>query len=542
MWRWVTRGLVLTFLTLLASTVFAQLTFVGDVDAPDPNKTQSGMILVRGWALDPGVVTRIELWVDDQYQHNAVMNLPRTDVEQNYPDWPGIHNARPGFITGFSADRFPNGPHTIELRVYTQDGGVHFLGRRTVTINNSVNQAPFGYLDIPDGKGVYNVSGAFPVVGWASDTDGIERVEVLMDETIVQSAMYGDPRPDVGATFPDLAATMFSGFIANLDSTRFQNGVHLLTIRAKDKNGMTALIGRRTVQIINNDQFLKPFGYLDEPQRNAVLYGTACGEEDDDPGPISPPITPGEHMTAVRGWALDLGTRSDTGRVAYAELLVDGVPWYTTDMCGVADGRFSNCYGLPRYDVARYYPTFPDSPRSGFLFTLDVGYLLRAGVRPGHHNLKVRVGDVDQTFAELPNYEGIPVWFQCVDSDDFDFISVGAIDFPATWDYVAGDVLFRGWAVEDQSTVAAIEITVDGNFMGLAQYGFPRPDVGDQFPHLIGSTNSGWMFQMDTRLLSNARHRLTVRVVDAGGNRAEIGSVDFYVLNPPSVSKVVPVE
>jgi len=35
MWRWVTRGLVLTFAVICATTVFAQtFTFIGDVDAP----------------------------------------------------------------------------------------------------------------------------------------------------------------------------------------------------------------------------------------------------------------------------------------------------------------------------------------------------------------------------------------------------------------------------------------------------------------------------------------------------------------------------
>ena len=28
------------------------------------------------------------------------------------------------------------------------------------------------------GRGIYNAAGSFPVVGWAADTDGIERVDV----------------------------------------------------------------------------------------------------------------------------------------------------------------------------------------------------------------------------------------------------------------------------------------------------------------------------------------------------------------------------
>ncbi len=164
MWRWVTRGLVFTVIALCASAMLAQtFEFHGDLDAPDPQKTHSGLVLVQGWALDPITIDSIELYVDDQFQHKAIMFLPRIDVEQAYPDWPGIHNARPGFITGFLASRFPNGSHTVEIRARTADGKVHSLGRRTVNINNSINQPPFGFLDIPDGFGVINASGAFPV-------------------------------------------------------------------------------------------------------------------------------------------------------------------------------------------------------------------------------------------------------------------------------------------------------------------------------------------------------------------------------------------
>ena len=530
MWRWVTRGLVLSSVALLAPFLFAQtFAFVGAVDAPDPSRTHSGVVLVKGWALDPAQISRIELWVDDQFLHKAVMFLPRIDVEQSFPDWPGIHTARPGFTTGFLASRFPDGPHTVELRAFTSDGDMHAFGRRTININNSINQSPFGALDIPNGTGITNLSGAFPVVGWAADTDGLERIEVMIDGTIMQNAIHGDPRPDVGATFADFIGAAFSGFVANIDSTRLQNGVHLLEVRATDNDGSVALIGRRTVQIINNDNFLKPFGYLDEPQRDAILFGTGCA--DGDGGPIlSPPININEHITTVRGWALDLGTRQDSGRVAYAELLIDGVRWLSTDDCGVVAGRFANCYGLPRFDVARYYPMFPDAPRAGFLFTLDVGMLLNIGIRPGNHNLMVRVGDREQTFTELPNRDGIPVWFQCV-GDDFDFLAIGAIDFPTKSDYISGDAVFRGWAIEDQSILSVVEIFVDGDFMGVAQYGFPRADVADQFPNLFGAANSGWRFVMDTRKLGNSIHRLTVRTKDSGGRTSEIGSTDFYVLN-----------
>src|SRR6185436_15303009 len=246
-------------------------------------------------------------------------------------------------------------------KIFLTDGTFVFLGRRTINVNNSVNQAPFGSVDIPNAGGVFNTVGSFPVSGWAADTDGIDRVNVQIDGNVMQAAMYGDPRPDVGNSFPDFPPALFSGFVANVDTTRIQNGLHFMTIQAIDKRGLARTIGTRQVQIVNNALFLKPFGVLDEPIRDAVLYGSNCGGT----APIiSPFVRPEEHITPVRGWALDLSTRDGVGRVEHLQMLVDNVPWASTDDCGLVSGRFANCYGLPRFDVQRFYPGYDDSPRA----------------------------------------------------------------------------------------------------------------------------------------------------------------------------------
>jgi N-acetylmuramoyl-L-alanine amidase len=514
---------------LLAPAVFAQ-DFVGSVDSPDPSQTQSGVVFVKGWALAPQQISKIELYVDDQFQYLANTGQPRIDIVEAFPNYPGIHNIAPGFQIGFLASRFTNGPHTVYVKVYTSDGKNFQLpvGGRTIVIDNTLNQSPFGSVDIPDLAATYNASGSFPVLGWAADTDGIARVDVAIDDGNLQSVIYGDVRPDVGNTFPDFPGALFSGYIANVDTTRIQDGVHQLSVRAVDRLGLSKEIGRRTIQILNSNGNLKPFGYLDEPVRDEVLFGTRCGQIPI----ISPVMNLGSHITPVRGWALDLGTRADTGRVSYVELLIDGVRWYSTDDCAFSNVfmAYTNCYGLPRFDVERYFPNYPDSPRAGFMFTLDVGALLALGVHPGNHVLKVRVGDQQQTFTELPSRDGIPVFFTCVENDHV-FGPNGFIDVPTTFDYVKGTVVFQGWATSDGG-VTAVELLIDGNFIGSAQYGFPRPDVQQQNPQLNNSANSGWRFPMDTTQLANARHRLTVRILDNFGNRSILGSVDFYTQNP----------
>jgi len=539
MWRRVTRGLVLAVLASLAVPLLTAQTVEthGALDFPDPTVTQTGVILVKGWFLTPEAISKVAVYVDDQFIANSNTNLPRIDIIEAYPNWPGIQHIAPGFQIGMLASRFTNGPHTLSVKVFYSDGTITELGRRTIIIDNTLNQAPFGSVDIPDTVGIYNASGSFPVSGWALDTDGVSKVEVLIDNGVMQNAMYGDPRPDVANTIADWPDALYSAFIANVDTTRVPDGVHALDIRATDRNGLSKLIGRRTIQIFNEGALLKPFGYIDEPKRDAVLYGTRCNTF-----PVaSPAINPQSHITPVRGWALDLGTRTDTGRVAYAELMVDGRIWYSTSQdCAFNPifGAYANCYGLPRFDVERYYPGYPDAPHSGFLFTMDVGALLASGVKPGNHVLKVRVGDLQQTFTELPNRDGIPVFFEC--AEDRVAAAQGFIDVPHTSDFMKGTVTFQGWAVAEGGLVTSVEIIVDGDFKGLAQLNFPRPDVAQQYPFLTNSGNSGWHFIIDTTKLANSKHRLTVQVVDFRGLKTIIGSVDFYTQNANPTPNTMP--
>lgn len=534
MWRRMVRGLVLgSALAFLLPSAFAQ-DFVGVLENPLEGETVSGMVLVRGYAFDDTNISKIEVYVDDALLHEANINLPRIDVVEAYPNWEGIHLKNPGFQTGFLASRFTDGAHTVHVLVTTSDGQEHMVGRRVINVNNTINQPPFGSVDIPDRRTVNDASGSYPVVGWATDADGVKQVDILVDGLVHQSAVYGDPRPDVGNAFPDLPAAAFSGFIAHIDTTRLADGIHQLAVQVEDRNGLRRTIGQRTVQVFNSESLLQPFGSLDEPLKDATLYGTNCDVVPPCRVSPCPPIDFENHLTPVRGWALDLGTRTNTGRVAYAELLVDGAKWLSTDQCtfNATLGAFVNCYGLDRPDVARYFPTYPDSPRSGFLFTLDVGYLMALGVPPGHHWLQVRVGDEEQTFAELPGPAGVNVFFTCVEQS-FDFPSFGYIEFPDKMDFVNGVIRVRGWAMDENlGGVAAVNIFVDGQFMGIATYGLERPDVIAAYPTVRFSPRPGWIFDLDTRQLSDARHRLTVEAIDGSGRKAIIGSVDFYVDNP----------
>lgn len=80
----------------------------------------------------------------------------------------------------------------------------------------------------------------------------------------------------------------------------------------------------------------------------------------------------------------------------------------------------------------------------------------------------------------------------------------------------AGVMPLIGWALDDVGIVA-VDILVDGNVAGRANYGQSRPDVAALFPGLPNSALPGWSFNLDTSRYLNGEHAVTASVVDTNG-------------------------
>lgn len=98
----------------------------------------------------------------------------------------------------------------------------------------------FGTIDLPTPNAI--VSGAVDVAGWALDDRSIARVEVLLDGQVVGQAHYGTRREDVGNHYPGFPGLPDVGFSLLLDSTAYDDGSHILQVRAVDASGNTALL------------------------------------------------------------------------------------------------------------------------------------------------------------------------------------------------------------------------------------------------------------------------------------------------------------
>ncbi len=558
------RILALVAAVSLALAAGAVAQPIGAIDSPTEGQTVSGVVRVSGFVLDMSAVQGIDVLVDGAAVNSAQLYLPRIDVLQMFPTYAGSPTAQPGFITSFLAGNYANGPHTVSIRVTESATQTQTIVASVgVNVDSTVNQAPFGYIDIPSPVGLTGANGSFPVYGWALDDVAINHIDVVIDGQevagsvgmgLASTALYGLPRPDVAAAFPDVPNSLDSGFQANVDTTALVNGIHILTVWAWDDQGNGRDLGDRTIQVINNGANLAPFGDIEFPLDKASLLCTSFTSTIDGyPSPCTPELCGGTLFVPnfVEGWALDVGARLDEGQVAYVELLLDGqiVANSRTD-CVQQGQTLMNCYGINRPDIAQQYSGYVNADNAGFAFTIylvhntttlsnelaiylpttDPANPVPVGfTTAGKHTIAVRAGDDTSTVTQF-GAMSVDILCDETGSATGDQPSFGNIDKPTNLEQINGTAYqVFGWAYDLQG-VQTVQVDVDGQVVGNATYGLYRPDV-PPLDSRVRSANVGFSFMLDTTQLSNTQHDIVVYVIDHGGHRTEIGRRKAVVNN-----------
>lgn len=350
------------------------------------------------------------------------------------------------------------------------------------------------------------------VLGWALDDDGVAAVDILVDGRVAGRALYGSARPGVTQRHPGFPDSARPGFSYFLDTTRYLNGMHVVSARVISRTGERRKLQDRRVQFGNNTASMKPFGQIDFADQHAELLGDCQ-------------LTTGpRRYVAITGFVLDAGVQAQDTGVGFVELLIDRSLMANTKVnCAdvPAAGGLANCYGLRRTDVAAQYVGLKDSVHSGFRFILDVGALLAGPFPlylPGHHTLTIRAGDL---FGQVVNVDEIPVTFRCEEALSNEG-SKGEVDSPEPGLLLGGEVTAQGWAL-DWESVHHIVVLLDGQEIGQATHGFVRPDVTSAFPGYPESAAPGWRFSLDTTLYADGAHDLQVIVYDDLGVSTMIG-------------------
>ena len=402
--------------------------------------------------------------------------------------------------------------------------------------------APFGHFGGKVGGGNAG-SGLLPVHGWALDDDGVQRVEIVAAACappvdgncnrgatfILGTAEYGRSRPAVTDAFPGYPDSGAPGFAFQIDTPQLFNGKYWISARIVSDSGEVKVLKGKLIQIVNNDSIVGPSGKIEFPPAGQEMRGN-CNLLD-----------AARRYSVVSGYAIDTGMTKEDSGIGWVELLIDRATFANTETdCRFlpATGGPTDCYGIRRQDLVRFFPILKDTPHVGYRFIIDVGALLAdpdgsgpmsALYPPGHHLLTVRAGD---NADEIRNIAEIHVTFAC---DEFyaNEDSFGDIVLAKPVLQQAGSVLFSGWAL-DWEGVHHVEIWIDGYYDSDASFGLhvPNIDLLSLFPGYPDALLPGWVARVDTTELSNGKHELEVHVIDDTGAVTYIGKREFVVANP----------
>jgi N-acetylmuramoyl-L-alanine amidase len=528
--------------TSLAQACQSQI--LGSIDVPADGATVSGYVQVIGFFLDGNLVSNVDVFVDGTDEANRVgaagganINIPRPDVLQFFPQYAGTAGAHPGYEASFKASLFSNGTHLVYVRVTDVEGCTYFLTPRSVTIDNSRNQPPFGGVDFPLPDSGVSANGVLTVAGWALDDRKIDHVDVFVDGLIERQAVTGVYRADVAANYPDNIQAIVSGFVLNIDSTRYANGVHTVTVKAVDDQGQQGFLGSRRVQMFNNSPNLAPFGDVEFPLLNSTWFGNCFPVGRGTPSGVGTIIDP-RFLMFVTGWAMDTSVAQERGGVAHVVLEMDGVTIKDSRIDCHREFLLANalidCYGYYRPDIEVLYPGFQQAPNVGFQFFVDAGYLItQRGFKEGAHMLQIKALDKEDSASLLKE---VPIQMECA-TGNLDPPPLGSIDDPTNYKFIGGVFPVVGWAL-DLDYISKVRILIDGipqidavRGVDYADYGFASPDIGIQYPSYPQHDAARFRFYLDTTQISNSEHDLLIEVTDTRGNVRSAGTRRFFVDN-----------
>jgi hypothetical protein len=331
-------------------------------------------------------------------------------------------------------------------------------------------QVPSVWIDTPTAGAT--ISGTITVSGWALDNfantpyansaNFIATVLIAIDGSAVGLASIGVSRPDVCQVMPNAPGCPNVGWAYSLNTATLSAGQHSITAIAYDDN-IPPDIGSTTTQVTVGPP---PLVFIDSPTPGSVVGGTIN----------------------VTGWAL-ANTPGQATPINSVQVLVDGV----------AAGNA--IYGVSRTDVCSVYPAGANCPNVGYTFSLNT-----AAYSLGAHTITVMAADSSTTGSATTNITVIaaPSVF---------------IDAPTPGAVVSGVVTIDGWAIDNATSIgtgiSSVQILVDGNAVGTANYGVTRADVCDVYPGRPNCPNVGFTYQLNTAALTPGSHTVTAMAADA---------------------------
>jgi hypothetical protein len=325
--------------------------------------------------------------------------------------------------------------------------------------------------------------------GWALAAAPISEITAALGGIVVGRATCGLPRPDIGRLYPGRDHAGHSGFMLSFDLPSTAGGTiePLLTVTTEDGE-----IGRRPLRVdIPPQQVERPaVDPRDGQQAETTVFDRQAMELFIDEAAVAR-----DGLLQIEGWVVCLV------QIEAVEVFVAG------ERIGQAE------FGRVREDVEQVRPDYPNARFSGFKLASDIGRL-GAGRKTITVRALARTGIVreERVLVEIPKLARTR---RAVVDEGFhhhcDEIAVTT----------SGQIVVKGWAVS-AAPIASVEVLLDGDTVGEAEFGIERPDVGNLFPSLPHARQSGFSFGRHTPKTLHGEHLIALRLHRADGEIDEI--------------------
>ena len=143
------------------------------IDQPIRNSVNSGIGMIRGWAVSSEPIERVEIYIDGTYRFDAPVGDQRNDLRKRFPD-----NARAGesgFSSAFNWSQLGSGEHEITIRAIDTFG--------------SSAERTFDFAVTTFDKGFIKHSDVFEL-GWSS-------ISGLSDSLVIRGALIDGAYYDI---------------------------------------------------------------------------------------------------------------------------------------------------------------------------------------------------------------------------------------------------------------------------------------------------------------------------------------------------------
>lgn len=533
-----TAGPVIVSLTSLSPSQTAPP--YGVIETPAEGATGvTGSIPVTGWALDDVEVTNVRIARDRVageppgapvfIGYATLVDGARPDVQAGFPTAP--RNSRAGWGYLLLTNFLPNlGNGTFRLTAIADDadGRSTELGSRTITCTNATATAPFGSIDTPaQGE---TISGRYHNFGWVlspglrrSDVPGGGQVRVVIDGVVGETPDGWVSREDLTALFP---IAQFSGVanalaVTTIDTTALTNGVHTIAWLVTDNQGAASGIGSRYFTVSNGSPSLDPAQVAGDSTRITASARRSIPpaasvrslEMDLDAVPVD-----GAPVMGRRGYDVAAPLRTyaiQGGRATVHAEEIDRIELRLSTTSGHRySGYLRSGAALVRLPIGSSLNAssgqFTWAPGVGFVGTYDFVFLRSSGDRTVARQ-EVRIvlhpKGSNRTGAQVvidtpttPARRAVPLsstrdGVPAIDVRDSFLVAGWAADLDARAG--AGIDTVHVWAYPVDAGIAGGARRHDGAiFLGVADYGGPRPDIADT--HGARFENSGFSLRVDS--------------------------------------------